>query len=421
MSPRAHIDGSYWVFDVGSDMLGLVAILLISLFCVILALRRPEVAKIIYTALIVRLIFLLTNSYVIALPDSTKDARSYEQDAWDWAQDGFFNLSNYYTGPDAEFISWMIAIPYSLFGRSLLMAQSISLFFGIASVYLGWLLARKLWDNKTATKVGWIIALFPTLILYSVLTLREVFVCFFLLVAMFGVVNWVRVGGYKPVTLAMSGFIGATFFHGALFLGGIVFLIFVAKSSFSSSFRLLKSNRISPKALTVVVISFVILTLYFSNEIRISKIGTFKESIQIFNLNRAIDVRLAGDASYPNWTIINSPIEFLYKAPIRAIYFLVSPFPWDVKKISHLIGMFDAFLYMILVYLIFRNRKVIWEDTALRIILLILISYFLIFGIGVSNFGTGLRHRSKFVIELIILAAPLIPRFIFLKKIRNKN
>ena len=78
--------------------------------------------------------------------------------------------------------------------------------------------------------------------------------------------------------------------------------------------------------------------------------------------------------------------------------------------------MFDAFLYMILVYLIFRNRKVIWEDTALKIILLILISYFLIFGIGVSNFGTGLRHRSKFVIELIILAAPLIPRFIFLKK-----
>ena len=36
----------------------------------------------------------------------------------------------------------MIAIPYSLFGRSLLMAQSLSLLFGLGAVFLGWLLAK---------------------------------------------------------------------------------------------------------------------------------------------------------------------------------------------------------------------------------------------------------------------------------------
>jgi len=76
----------------------------------------------------------------------------------------------------------------------------------------------------------------------------------------------------------------------------------------------------------------------------------------------------------------------------------------------------DSFLYMILVYFIFRNRKVIWNDPALRIILIVLIAYIIIYGVGVSNFGSSIRHRSKFAIELILLAAPLIPRFIFFKK-----
>lgn len=398
------------------DLIGLNTILLVSLLFIFIGSRKPSISKIIYVALSIRVLLILLNNYVIDLPDSRKDARSYESDAWEWAQNGFSNLSNYYTGPDAEFISWMIAIPYSLFGRSILMAQSISLLFGMGSIYLGWLLAKKIWDNRTAIKVAWILALFPSLLLYSVLTMREVFVYFFLLVAMFGVVQWARVGGYRPVILAMFGFTGATFFHGAMFLGFIVFLLIAMKKNFLVLLNLITVGRLNFKTLIVILLSLIILTLYFSNKIRISKIGTFKDSLQILNLNRATDTRLAGGAAYPEWTIINSPAEILYKTPVRALYFLFSPFPWDIKKKVHLVGMIDGLFYMALVFLIFRNLKVIWKDPALRIILLILFCYFLIFGIGVSNSGTGLRHRSKFFIELVILAAPFIPRFVFFKK-----
>ena len=42
--------------------------------------------------------------------------------------------------------------------------------------------------------------------------------------------------------------------------------------------------------------------------------------------------------------------------------------------------------------------------------------YIIVFAIGVGNFGTGIRHRSKFAMILILLAAPLIKNFIFKKK-----
>ena len=73
-----------------------------------------------------------------------------------------------------------------------MLAQSIGLFFGVISVFLAWFISEKIWDSQTAIKVGWIVALFPSLVLYSVLPLREVYQGFFLLVAFIGIFYWVK-------------------------------------------------------------------------------------------------------------------------------------------------------------------------------------------------------------------------------------
>ena len=82
------------------------------------------------------------------MPDTSADAESFEIDAWKIAQNGFVNLLDYYPGVSNSFYSWMIAIPYSLFGRSVLMVQSISLLFGIGCIILGWEVAKKFGIKK---------------------------------------------------------------------------------------------------------------------------------------------------------------------------------------------------------------------------------------------------------------------------------
>ena len=144
--------------------------------------------------------------------------------------------------------------------------------------------------------------------------------------------------------------------------------------------------------------------------------GGFEHVTDLNYLSYVTQTRLVGDANYPEWTQINSNIETFYKVPVRIFYFLFSPFPWDIDKPKHLIGLFDSILYLCLFCLIFFNLKVIWNNSALRIILIILLFYFVAFSFGVGNFGTGIRHRSKFVIELILLAAPLIPKFVISSK-----
>ena len=400
-----------------SDVLGFASLALVTLLTMFLALRYPSISKILYVALIIRLFILLIGHYIAPLPDSTADAQSFEGGAWDYAREGFLSIFDYYRGPDPYFISFFISIPYSIFGRSILMAQSISLLFGMGSILLGWLLAKKLWNNRVANTAGWTIALFPSLALYSVLIMREVYICFFLLLALYGIMDWIRTDKLKSIILAIVGFIGATFFHGGMFVGLIAFVAIVSISSLKRLIKSLINIRINLKVLIFLALAISSSVLYQSKSISIPYLS---RATNIDSILQKTFLSTKGTASWPKWTIATTPTELLYKGPIRSIYFLFSPFPWDVKETKHLIGLFDASLYIFLTFLILKNLKAIWRDPVLRVILIILVCYIFVFGIGVGNFGTGIRHRAKFTIMFILLAAPLLKRLIFFKK-TDKN
>lgn len=368
-------------------------------------------------ALAVRVAAILFGYFVTPLPDSGADARNFERVAWEWAQGGFVEALGYFTGPHSYFISWILAVLYSVTDRSLLMAQSVSLLFGTGTVFMGWMLARRLWGDSVAAKAGWVLALFPTLILYSALTMREAYVWFFLLVALYGVVGWARSGGLKSILLALAGFTGATFFHGAMIVGALIFLLVIGFGALARTLRALSRSRVPLLSIVLVLVAAIGGALFVSGAISVPKLGDFERATDVDRIVLIIDRNTRGSggevgASYQQWTVPNSPIEILYKGPVRAAYFTFSPFPWDVRSARHLIGLFDGLLYMALVFLIWRNRKAIYADRASRTIVLILGAYLLVFGLAIGNFGTGIRHRAKFVAALIVLAAPLIPRLV---------
>jgi len=397
-------------------ILSLITISLLFLITLIFALKFRDIAIILFVALTIRILFLLINNYVFNLPDAEMDARDMEEFAFLWSQNSFLEIVRALNNKDAQFYSRILGIIYLFLGRNAIMAQSISILFGVACVFIGWLLAKKIWDNNTAKKVALFIALFPSLISYSVLTMREVYISFFLLIAMLGIVNWSSKQDLKSIILIIFGFYVASKFHGASIFGLFVFFGVIFFNSILTTLKLLKKKLIDFKIIIFLIFSFIILSLYLFDIIKFSYVGSFEYASNLSNLKVEINTRLKGNAAYPDWLKLNSPYELLYEIPIRVFYFLLSPFIWDVKSPAHLIGLLDSLLYFILIFLIIKNIKSIWKKPALKLILLILIIYFIIFSVGVSNFGSGIRHRSKFVIELILLAGPLLPKFIIFDK-----
>ena len=221
--------------------MGLISILIVTLVVIFLARRWPSAAPILYAALAVRAFVIVMGNNFITLPDTTGDAYWFEIQAYEWSLLGFPDVLYSFEGWDPSFqkdvsmsafkssffISYIIAILYSLSERSVMMAQSISLLFGTLSVLMSWTLAQKLWDNRTAMKVGWFTALFPTLILYSCILMREMYVAFFVLLALNHIVDWFRTGSVKSFSLVIVSFMVGTIFHGGVFIGLITFIIIV--------------------------------------------------------------------------------------------------------------------------------------------------------------------------------------------------
>jgi hypothetical protein len=247
--------------------------------------------------------------------------------------------------------------------------------------------------------------------------LREAYVCYFLLVALIGVVDWVKTENFKSIFLSIIGFTGAIYFHGAMAIGAITFVIIVGVVSLKQLIKKFLNFKINIKVFISFVFFLILFSLYVSNYIQIPYIKNFDFMTDYGVLIEKSKISTRGVASYPEWTTVNKPVELIYKVPIRSLFFLYSPLPWEIKEIKHFVGFFDALLYFYMSILILLNLKIIWKNPALRIILLILLSYLIVFGLGVGNFGTAIRHRSKIVILIILLAAPKIKKFIFDKKI----
>jgi len=402
------------------DLLGLLSLIFVSIITFFFSRKYNHLATILYVALFLRLTTVLLGNYLITLPDGWGDATEFERRAWEWSQNGFFGvIDNYPSNTKSYHISWLLAFIYSLTDRSIIMGQSICLAFGMGSLLLGVNIAKNLWTEKVSIKVGWIIALYPTLILYSCLFLREAFIWFFLLITVKGIVLWIEDRKLKSLSIILIGFLGATFFHGAMSIGLLVFLIIffiLFLKHFLKNLLYLKINQLN----FVYLILFFIFSLFILQNIdRIPKLAALSHMLDYEQIIVEIANRNISNAGYPEWTVPKNLFELIYKTPIRLIYFLFSPFPWDINKLSHFMGLFDGLFFIILTLILLKNFKYIWSKNSLRIILIILASYLIIYGIATGNFGTGIRHRTKFIIIFIILVSPWIPNFVLDKKRTN--
>ena len=258
-------------FAIG-DIVGLSGIFLVALITFILAKSWPSVANILYAAFVIRVFVIILGIDFITLPDSEGDAWFFELVAYEWSKLGFLNaIFNFPELNESFLISYIISIFYSLTDRSIVLAQSISLLFGVLSVFMSCVLAKKLWGDRTAIKVGWLTAFYPSLILYSTLVMREMYICFFLLVALNNVINWTNNGSYKSFFLATLSFIMAGIFHGGMYVGLIMFIMLAISFNFKKILKMLINGIVTSKSSVAFALMITLIFYVSINNIFIPK------------------------------------------------------------------------------------------------------------------------------------------------------
>ena len=402
------------------EILGLLGICAVIIFMVLLGIKYPYLKNIILIGGILRILAGCFHFFIFKLPDGNADSVNFENYAWSFSKLSFEDLFVVikYKNLALSFV-WVLSFIYRLVGRSPLLLQSVSIFIGVLCILLVYKLSFLLSNNeKKAKQSAWILAVFPTVILYDSLILREVFVMFFLLLAFIYFAKWYISKNVNYGILTLVCFIPLYYLHSALILGGVIFFILFFIESigfFKVRYRQNKFNIIH-----AILLSFTpLVTLYLFTilpGIKIPYLGKFDD---IFTFSRILfqtKVTNFGGSVYPDWLSPESPLDFFLLIIPRLGYLLFSPFIWDLRAINHLLGFVDGLLYLFVFYWIVKGILFEKHKQIITRILIILIPLLVVYSWGVGNFGTALRHRVKFIPVFIAISTIYVPKITLTKK-----
>ena len=336
-----------------------------------------------------------------------------------WAKGGLIEAtSHFFEYGMPYFYANLASLIYAILGRSPIMLQSISVLAGVYCVVLVWKLSIEVWGaQRAAKKSAWLVAIYPILILYSSLTMREVFITLLLLYSMLHVVLWVKTRKIINAFIALMAFSLQILLHPGMAVAGVLFigllLLYYIKRFFAS--LIINSSINAPSFLVMMFCLLFGLYISIYGASLIDVIG-YKGWLSLDTLVDRASIMYTGEAAYPSWLIADTPMQFLLLLVPKLFYYLFSPFLWDISKFSHVLGMLDGVVFIMLFLSIYSHRKYITSNPQAFTLLVFVIFLSLVFTIAVGNFGTGLRHRSKILPIVIIIAAPFIYRVLFFKK-----
>jgi hypothetical protein len=396
------------------NVLGLTGLVMVIIATHLLGVKFPGLKIIIWGASLIRIISVLFHEYILKLPDGTKDAIRFEANVWNYSQLTFIDfLYSFNSVSKAYTFTWFLSFFYRIFGRSTLLLETVHIFISLASIVIVYKLSWLLSSNELKSKQSAaIFAFFPSVILYSVIILREVYIVFFILLIALFTVKWLKSDQIKYALFSLLLFLPLYFLHGGLMIGAVMFFIILIYLSIKNIYSTFKNNHILVPQMVFILFVLITMVIAFNklSTFDIPYIGNISQVLTLSRIFFQAEVTNLGGSAYPGWLIPFSPSSFVLLIIPRLIYFLFSPFLWDIKAINHLLGFVDALLVIILFYFIIKGMVVKKPNKPVIILCIFLLPLLITYSWGVGNFGTALRHRSKFIPVLIAISTIYVPK-----------
>ena len=247
---------------------------------------------------------------------------------------------------------------------------------GFYNTFLYLILFFILYVKKIFTKVSlWFYLLFPSVALYTALSLRETLIFFFMVLTL----AYARESKVLKSVLCIAP-LYIIKFQNFFILGPIVLLYFI--------FNVAKKGMGVTKALVIAAISLAGLLL--SAPIAIPLVNFFRVAMFVEDGGKAEDI-----------TLISGAGDFVLQGLTSAISFLAKPLPWEASGALQLIQSVENLAVLYVLYLITRQAWRKFPDK-LTFWLLFMALAMSVYGLVVANYGTAVRYRYPFVVIYVL-------------------
>ena len=303
-------------------------------------------------------------------------------------------------GARVDSYSTIVAAEARFVGLSLFYLRIINLYISMQSILVfSKILEVLVVSDNTYDKIMFFACCLPSFALISILLLRESLIIFLLSISLLLFLKWWKGNGFLNIILAVGFSFAASWLHsGAIVIaaGEIIVFILSKKEGFERSFYLDFKR-------SILIFGMMAVMLYF-----ISVFGAVFGVDSVSDVYSASNVRVDGGSGYnANLIPIGGPLGIIINSPFHAIFFLGSPFPWQWRSLSDILAFSISAVFYLYVFwqTIKRIRLRDSYSALLNAMFIIAIIGMIVFGWGVSNAGTALRHREKLLFVFLIMLA----------------
>lgn len=382
--------------------------------------------KILFLAFFLRTFLLFIEFYVAPGTPylSAFDSVRFHEWGIAFAEQGLATLLQPPYPSGSELYGLWVGIVYALLGfESELLARCVNVFVGVLVVSNVYHISSILWGRRLGLQNAFLASVFPLLVIYSQDLLRESFVVYFMLLGIRNYCVWYRYAKIQSLILAIVFILISAAFH----IGALLSLVAIAAYNLWLAIKQILRGEIIGVFKSALAILIVGAGLAYANATGwgLSDIGG-QGALEQFGVEELIEKRGSGSAAvgratYLQGLVATTAADVVIQTPIRLIYFVLAPFPWMISSVWDSVGLIDAFFYLLILLGIYKSWPLLKRDPLKIILLLMLLAMAITFAWGVTNYGTGMRHRAKIVGLAICLAPHLWPfRKVYFNRALNR-
>ena len=296
---------------------------------------------------------------------------------------------------DATGYYYVVAVVYYLFGSWPLLPKLLNCVVGALTIPLVYRIGLSVaGDEATALRAARYTAYFPSLVLWSALNLRDIWSAYFILLAChlsFVVQDAPSLG--RLLTLAGSVYM-LTQFRGYIFLPIAVPIVL----SFAVRSRQRLGRNLLIGGLVGLALIYVDAASGVQRRLRLPDLETFQEYRFFTSL---------GAQQYEATADISTPLKAAMYLPKGVTFFLLAPFPWEVRNLVQATTVPEMLFFYSLLPAMFLGIRSLLRDRLRDSLMLMLMTGALTFGYALaqSNVGTAYRHRAQVLPFFLVLAA----------------
>ena len=305
-------------------------------------------------------------------------------------------------------MTYIVASIYTLVGRNMLAVQYFSCVIGAATAPAIYICAYKIFKNIRVAKIsGLIVALCPSLIIWTSQVMKDGYIIFLLVIVMISLLNLLEKLDYVSlIILILSLFciISLRFY--------IFYMVAVAVvGSFAVGTDSLSGRSILRRLAALVLIGVGATQLGIINRAT-KEIDTLTNLEQIQNTRKALataesDIYKGKGASYGEDLDVSTAEGAISAIPLGFSYLLLAPFPWQIRNFRQAITLPEMVLWWASLPLLVMG---LWYTIRKRFrgsigILFFTFMLTIAYSIFQSNVGMAYRQRAQIQVFLFIFIA----------------